>query len=56
MDIPITTREAYGRTLVDVSDPDLARAVARLTGRKTLTESDIAALRELGHTITGSRP
>ena len=52
MNIPTTTREVYGRTLVDVSDPDLARIVARLTGRKTLTESDIEALKQLGITFT----
>ena len=52
MNITINIRSVYGSELAYVVDPDQQRAIQRLTGRKTLNGSDIAALEQLGHTIS----
>ena len=46
--IPIRIREVYGRPLRYVTDPVIAAAITALTGRVTLSDSDIRALGELG--------
>ena len=38
----------YGVVKMYVKDPELAKAITTLTGRKTLNESDMVALRKLG--------
>ena len=52
MNIQVSIRSVYGTQLTYVVDPDQQRAIQRLTGRKTLNESDIASLEQLGHTIS----
>ena len=46
--IKTVTSTAFGRTLHYVLDPVQAAALTRLTGKKTINESDIAALETLG--------
>ena len=47
MTIDIESRSVYGNTLYyPLGDP--ARAIQKLTGKKTLTPSDMAALEALG--------
>lgn len=38
----------YGQDYFYIIDTNIAQAVSRLTGRKTLTQSDFNALRSLG--------
>jgi hypothetical protein len=51
MTIEVTQREVYGNTLTYVADAAVQRAIQKLTGRKSLTDSDIQALKELGFTF-----
>ena len=46
--IKTVTSTAFGRTLHYVLDPVQAAALTRLTGKKTINETDIAALETLG--------
>ncbi len=46
--IEVTMKSVYGQDLIYVLDPDVHKNIQTLTGRKTLTKSDIAALKNLG--------
>ena len=48
MTIKTQPKTAFGKTLHYVTDPTLAQALTRLTGKKTINETDIAALKTLG--------
>ena len=48
MTIKTQPKTAFGKTLHYVTDPTLAQALTRLTGKKTINENDIAALETLG--------
>ena len=41
-------KTAFGKTLHYVLDPEYKAALTRLTGKKTINETDIAALETLG--------
>jgi len=41
-------KTAFGKTLHYVIDPTQAAALSRLTGKKTINETDIACLETLG--------
>jgi uncharacterized protein YhbP (UPF0306 family) len=49
--ITLRKREVYGNELFYVVDAEQARALAVLTGQKTITERNIGALKQLGYTI-----
>ena len=51
MTIKTQPKTAFGKTLHYVTDPVLAAALTRLTGKKTINESDIASLKTLGITV-----
>ena len=51
MTIKTQPKPACGKTLHYVTDPVLAAALTRLTGKKTINESDIASLKTLGITV-----
>ena len=46
--IKTQAKTAFGKTLHYVVDPTYKAALTRLTGKKTINESDIAALETLG--------
>ena len=46
--IKTVTSQAFGRTLHYVLDPQYKAALTSLTGKKTINETDIAALETLG--------
>ena len=48
MTIKTQPKTAFGKTLHYVVDPTQAKALTRLTGKKTINENDIAALETLG--------
>jgi hypothetical protein len=48
--ITIEKRNVYGNELIYVVS-DHAKAISKLTGKKTIDASDIATLEELGFTI-----
>lgn len=48
MTIEVTKKEVYGNTLTYVVDESIRSSIKKLTGRKTLTDYDIEALKELG--------
>ena len=48
MTIKTQPKTAFGKTLHYVTDPVQAAALTRLTGKKTINETDIAALETLG--------
>ena len=48
MTIKTQRKTAFGKTLHYVTDPVYADALTRLTGKKTINETDIAALETLG--------
>lgn len=50
-EIPVTQKDVYGNTLTYVADAAVQRSIQKLTGRKSLTDSDIQALKELGFTF-----
>jgi len=56
MTIEVTQKDVYGNTLTYVADAAVQRSIQKLTGRKTLTNSDIQALKELGFTFKVKRP
>ena len=51
MTIEVTQKDVYGNTLTYVADAAVQRSIQKLTGRKSLTDSDIQALKELGFTL-----
>jgi hypothetical protein len=51
MPIEVTQKDVYGNTLTYVADAAVQRSIQKLTGRKSLTDSDIQALKELGFTF-----
>jgi hypothetical protein len=51
MTINVTQKEVYGSLLTYVVDTEVQRTIQKLTGRKTLTSSDIQALIKLGFTL-----
>ena len=48
MTIKTQPKTAFGKTLHYVVDPTQAAALTRLTGKKTINETDIASLKTLG--------
>ena len=46
-------KTAFGRTLHYVTDPVQADALQTLTGKKTLTDTDITCLQMLGLNVNG---
>ena len=51
MTIEVTQKEVYGNTLTYVTDESVRNSIKKLTGRKTLTDYDIEALKELGFVL-----
>ena len=51
MTIKTQPKTAFGKTLHYVTDPVQAGALTRLTGKKTINETDIANLKTLGITV-----
>ena len=51
MTIEVTQKEVYGNTLTYVADESVRNSIKKLTGRKTLTDYDIEALKELGFVL-----
>lgn len=51
MTIEVTQKEVYGKTLTYVTDESIRNSIKKLTGRKTLTDYDIEALKELGFVL-----
>ena len=51
MTIEVTQKDVYGNTLTYVANAAVQRSIQKLTGRKSLTDSDIQALKELGFTF-----
>lgn len=56
MTIEVTQKEVYGNTLTYVADAAVRRSIQTLTGRKSLTDRDIQALKELGFTFRLKQP
>lgn len=56
MNIQIEIKNVYGNELIYVIEPDCARTIQKLTGRKTLTRSDIQAFKDLGFTFSVYTP
>ena len=48
MTIEVERKEVYGNTLTYVVDESIRNSIKKLTGRKTLTDYDVEALKELG--------
>ena len=51
MTIEVERKEVYGNTLTYVADESIRNSIKKLTGRKTLTDYDIEALKELGFVL-----
>lgn len=51
MTIEVIRKDVYGNTLTYVADAAVQRSIQKLTGRKSLTDSDLQALKELGFTF-----
>lgn len=49
--VSVFTRSVYGRTLVYPANPEHAKALASLTGTKTLEHRHLQGLEALGFTI-----
>ena len=49
--IEVKRKEVYGNTLTYVKDESVRNSIRKLTGRKTLTDYDIDALKELGFVL-----
>ena len=54
MNIVTTIRPAFGTDHTYIVDKDIAASVQQLTGKKTVSSYDLAALKALGHTINNS--
>jgi hypothetical protein len=48
MEIHVVVKSVYGNDLIYVVEPWAAELIATLTGKKTVSKHDIAALRGLG--------
>lgn len=51
MTIEVERKEVYGNTLTYVKNESVRNSIKKLTGRKTLTDYDIEALKELGFVL-----
>ena len=51
MTIEVKRKEVYGNTLTYVKKESVRNSIKKLTGRKTLTDYDIEALKELGFVL-----
>jgi len=51
MTIEVERREVYGNTLTYVKNESVRKSINKLTGRKTLTDYDVEALKELGFVL-----
>jgi hypothetical protein len=51
MIIEVERKEVYGNTLTYVKKESVRNSIKKLTGRKTLTDYDIEALKELGFVL-----
>jgi len=51
MTIEVIQKDVYGNLLTYVANAAMQRTIQKLTGRKSLTDSDLQALRELGFTF-----
>ncbi len=56
MNIEIEIKNVYGSELKYVVDSEKALLLSQLTGRKTLTDEDIKALKGLGFTFSVLTP
>jgi hypothetical protein len=56
MNIQIEIKNVYGNELIYVIEPDCAKTIKKLTGRKTLTRNDIQAFKDLGFTFSVYTP
>ena len=56
MNIEVQIKNVYGNELKYITDEDIAIFVSQLTGRTTVTDSDIKALKGLGFTFTAKVP
>jgi len=52
--VHVITKNVYGNDLFYIKDKIVARTVMNLTGRKSVTGSDLQNLEELGITVTAS--
>ena len=51
MTIEVERKEVYGNTLTYVKKESVRNSIRKLTGRKTLTDYDVEALKELGFVL-----
>jgi len=51
MTIEVERKEVYGNTLTYVQKESVRNSIKKLTGRKTLTDYDVEALKELGFVL-----
>ena len=51
MTIEVERKEVYGNTLTYVANESVRNSIKKLTGRKTLTDYDVEALKELGFVL-----
>ncbi len=51
MTIEVERKEVYGHTLTYVKNESVRKSINKLTGRKTLTDYDVEALKELGFVL-----
>jgi len=51
MTIEVIRKEVWGNELTYVKEESVRNSIRKLTGRKTLTISDIEALKELGFVL-----
>ncbi len=51
MTIEVIRKEVWGNDLTYVKEESVRNSIRKLTGRKTLTVSDIEALKELGFVL-----
>ena len=51
MTIEVERKEVYGNTLTYVKNESVRNSIQKLTGRKTLTDYDVEALKELGFVL-----
>ena len=51
MTIEVDRKEVYGNTLTYVRKESVRKSIKKLTGRKTLTDYDVEALKELGFVL-----
>ena len=56
MNIEVQIKNVYGNELKYVTDAEQAKLISQLTGRTTVTDSDIRALKGLGFTFTAKVP